>query len=140
MCQPPLPKPYIHASVKDNAIPTAQARRRIQIHKLHISAARNAQDMPLNAIIASMKEPVKPEVVKEIIRYMKGVPSEHETLVLQCAELLHEDQSLQTVLAIAHALNEGEFLLKCRDDDLLSEHDLSSEFDKLMNEDKKDSH
>jgi hypothetical protein len=91
--------------------------------------------MPLNAILGAMDNPVKPEVVKEIIRYMKGVPSDHETLVLQCAELLDKDQSLRTVLAIAHALNEGEFLLKCRDDDLLSEHDLSNEFDKLMNED-----
>jgi len=92
--------------------------------------------MPLNAIMDAMNDPVKPEVVKEIIRYMKGVPSDHETLVLQCAELLDKDQSLKTVLAITHALNEGEFLLKCRDDDLLSEHDLSKEFDKLMNEDK----
>ena len=91
--------------------------------------------MPLNAILGAMDSPVKPEVVKEIISYMKGVPSDHETLVLQCAELLDKDQSLKTVLAIAHALNEGEFLLKCRDDDLLSAHDLSSEFDKLMNED-----
>jgi hypothetical protein len=37
------------------------------------------------------------------------------------------------VLAVVHALNEGEFLLKCRDDDILLENDLSKEFDKLMN-------
>jgi hypothetical protein len=36
------------------------------------------------------------------------------------------------VLAVVHALNEGEFLLKCRDDDILLENDLSKEFDKLM--------
>jgi hypothetical protein len=96
--------------------------------------------MPLDEILGAMDKPVKPEVVKEIIRYMKGVPSEHEALVLECATLLDKDQTLKTVLAITHALNEGEFLLTCRDDDLLSEHDLTREFDKLMNEsDKKSS-
>ena len=88
--------------------------------------------MPLTAILNDMDTQVKPEMVKEIIQYMKGMPSEHEKLVLQCAEQLDKDQSLKTVLAVAHALNEGEVLLKCRDDDLLSEHDLSREFDKLM--------
>jgi len=88
--------------------------------------------MPLTAILNAMDTQVKPEMVKEIIQYMKGMPSEHEKLVLQCAEQLDKDQSLKTVLAVAHALNEGEVLLKCRDDDLLSEHDLSREFDKLM--------
>jgi hypothetical protein len=82
-----------------------------------------------------MDKPVKPEVTKSIIRYMKGMPSEHEALILQCAEQLDKDQSLGTVLAVVHALNEGEFLLKCRDDEddmLLTENDLSKEFDKLM--------
>ena len=91
--------------------------------------------MPLTAILNAMDTQVKPEMVKEIIQYMKGMPSEHEKLVLQCAEQLDKDQSLKTVLAVAHALNEGEVLLKCRDDDLLSEHDLSREFDKLMGSD-----
>jgi hypothetical protein len=90
--------------------------------------------MPLKNILDAMDSPVKPEMVKEIIRYMKGMPSDHENLVLQCAELLDKNQSLKTILAIAHALNEGEVLLKCRDDDLISEHDLSKEFDKLMGE------
>jgi hypothetical protein len=88
--------------------------------------------MPLNAIIEAMDRPVKPEVTREIVSYMKGMPSEHEKLVLQCAEQLDLDQSLKTVLAVVHALNEGEFLLKCRDDDILSENELSKEFDKLM--------
>jgi hypothetical protein len=88
--------------------------------------------MPLNAILAAMDTPVKPDVVKEIIRYMKNMPSEQESLVLQCADLLDRDQSLKAVLAIVHALNEGEFLLRCRDDDILSETDLSHEFEKLM--------
>lgn len=88
--------------------------------------------MPLNAIMKAMDLPVKSEVTKEIVRYMKGMPSEHEHLVLQCAEMLDKDQSMKTVLAVVHALNEGEFLLKCRDDDILSENELSKEFDKLM--------
>lgn len=88
--------------------------------------------MPLHAIMKAMDQAVKPEVTKEIVRYMKGMPSEHEHLVLQCAEQLDRDQSLRTVLAVVHALNEGEFLLKCRDDDILSENELSKEFDKLM--------
>jgi hypothetical protein len=91
--------------------------------------------MPLNSIIAAMDKPVKPEVTKDIIRYMKNMPSEHEALILQCAEQLDRDQTLKTVLAVVHALNEGEFLLKCRDDDILSETELSKEFDKLMNSD-----
>ncbi len=79
-----------------------------------------------------MDKPVKTEVTKEIIRYMKSMPSEHETLILQCAEQLDRDQSLKSVLAVVHALNEGEFLLKCRDDDLISETELSSEFERLL--------
>jgi len=89
--------------------------------------------MPLQTIMDAMDRPVKAEVTKEIVRYMKGMPSEHEALILQCAEHLDKDQSLRSVLAVVHALNEGEFLLKCRDDDILLENDLSKEFDKLMN-------
>ncbi len=84
-----------------------------------------------------MDKPVKPEVTKSIIRYMKDMPSEHEALILQCADQLDKDQSLKTVLAVVHALNEGEFLLKCRDNEddiLLTESDLSKEFDKLMSD------
>ncbi len=66
--------------------------------------------MPLNAIMDAMDAPVGAEVVKSIVYYMKGVSSDHKTLVLQRAELLDKDKSLPTVLAITHALNEGEFL------------------------------
>lgn len=88
--------------------------------------------MPLLSIVEAMDQPVKTEVTKEIIRYMKNMPSEHENLILQCAEQLDRDQSLKSVLAVVHALNEGEFLLKCRDDDLISETELSSEFERLL--------
>jgi len=87
--------------------------------------------MPLHAILSSLDKPVKPENVKDLIRYMKSMPKEQEPLVLQCAECLEKSQSLGTVLAVVHALNEGEFLLKCRDDDV-SDLNLSEEFDRLM--------
>jgi hypothetical protein len=92
--------------------------------------------MPLNTILEAMDSPVKPEMMKDIIQYMKGMPAVHETLVLQCAAALDKDPSLKTILAIAYALNEGEVLLTCRDDDLISEHDLAKEFDKLMGDGK----
>jgi len=87
--------------------------------------------MPLDAILSSLDKPVKPENVKHLIRYMKSMPKEHETLVVQCAECLEKSQSLGTVLAVVHALNEGEFLLKCRDEDV-SDLDISDEFERLL--------
>jgi predicted protein tyrosine phosphatase len=87
----------------------------------------------MNTILSSLDKPVRSEHVKDLIRYMKSMPKEQETLVLQCAECLERSQSLATVLAVVHALNEGEFLLKCRDEDV-SDLDLAGEFDKLMAE------
>ena len=90
----------------------------------------------LGNVLAAMNQPVKAEVIKEIITYMKGMPKDQEALVLQCAEHLEATQSLGAVLAVVHALNEGEFLLKCRDDDDTLESDLTKELEKLMNEDR----
>ena len=87
--------------------------------------------MPLNAILSSMEKPVNPENIKHLIKYMKSMPKEHEPLVLECAECLEKSQSLGTVLAVVHALNEGEFLLKCRDEDV-SDLDISDEFERLL--------
>jgi hypothetical protein len=96
--------------------------------------------LDLRSILESMDKPVKASVVKEIINYMKTMPSEHESLVMQCAQHLENAQTLGTVLAVVHALNEGEFLLKHRDEDdpLWS---LGKEFEQLMGESppKKDS-
>jgi hypothetical protein len=91
--------------------------------------------MPLHAILSSMEKPVGPENIKHLIKYMKSMPKEHEPLVLECAECLERSQSLSTVLAVVHALNEGEFLLKCRDDDDVT--DLAGEFDRLIAETEK---
>jgi predicted protein tyrosine phosphatase len=89
----------------------------------------------MDAILSSLDKPVKPEHIKDLIRYMKSMPKEQETLVLQCAECLERSQALSTVLAVVHALNEGEFLLKCRDDDDVT--DLAGEFDRLIAETEK---
>ena len=85
-----------------------------------------------------MEQTVKPEDIKEIIHYMKSMPSEQEALVIQCALHLDKTQTLGAVLAVVHALNEGEFLLKCVSDDSQLESDLTSEFERMLEEDKKD--
>ena len=90
--------------------------------------------MPLQKILSEWDKPVKAEMIKDIISYMKTMPKEQENLVLQCADHLDKSQSLCSVLAVAHALNENEIFLRCRDDDLL-ESELSDEFDKLMEQD-----
>ena len=89
--------------------------------------------MPLTKILGDMDKQVKPEVIKQIISYMKAMPAEHETLVLQCAEHLDKSQSLGAVLSVVYALNEGEFLLKCRHDED-ADMDLSKEFEQLLME------
>lgn len=53
-----------------------------------------------------MNQPVKESVVMNIVEYMKSMPIEHESLVLQCAEHLNKDHTLAAVLAVTHALNE----------------------------------
>ena len=87
--------------------------------------------MPLHAILSAMEKPVGAENIKHLIKYMKSMPKEHEPLVLECAECLEKSQSLGTVLAVVHALNEEEFLLKCRDDDV-SDLDIADEFERLL--------
>ena len=86
--------------------------------------------MPLNRILTAWNEPVEPKIVKDIITYMKSMPTEQETLVLQCAEHLEKSQTLSAVLAVVHALNDGEILMRCRDEDM--ESDFSREFERLM--------
>ena len=106
------------------------------IHWVTLHKGRSRFAPMLGNVLAAMNQPVKAEVIKEIITYMKGMPKDQEALVLQCAEHLEATQSLGAVLAVVHALNEGEFLLKCRDDDDTLESDLTKELEKLMNEDR----
>ena len=93
--------------------------------------------MTLSKILAEWDLPVNPKVTKEIITYMKNMPAEQEELVLHCAAHLEKSQTLGAVLAVVHALNEGEFLLRHRDDDDALELDLAKELDKLMNDEHK---
>jgi hypothetical protein len=94
--------------------------------------------MPLNAILEAWDKPVKTEVIRDIISYMKTMPKEQEQLLLQCAEHLDKHQTLGSVLAVVHALNGSEIFLRCRDDDAL-ESDLTREFEQLLGTDKKES-
>lgn len=93
--------------------------------------------MPLDKILSELDEPVHPKVKTQIFNYIKNLSTDHETLAVQCAARLEKSDSLGTVLAIVHALNEGEFLLKCRDEDVI-DNDLSREFDALLADPKKD--
>jgi hypothetical protein len=88
--------------------------------------------LPLQRILSALDEPVKPKVINELIGYMKSMPPEEETLVLQCAEYLETNQTLGNVLAVVHALNGGEFLLQSIEDDTL---DLVDEFEKMLSAD-----
>jgi hypothetical protein len=92
--------------------------------------------MPLKSILEAWDRPVDAEIIKNIIGYMKTMPDDNEALLLQCAEHLDKSQTLSSVLAVAHALNDSEIFLRCRDDDAL-ESDLSSEFERLLGEDDK---
>lgn len=62
---------------------------------------------------------------------MKKLAPSKEALVLQCAEHLEQNKTLSALLIVAFALNEGEILLRCHDEDA----DLASEFDRLLQDD-----
>ena len=91
--------------------------------------------MPLHRILKSLDEPVRPEVTNQIIIYMRSMPAGKEDLVSQCVTHLEQTQTLGSMLAVVHALNDGEFLLRCHTD--VNENELVSEFDALFKEDKK---
>jgi hypothetical protein len=91
--------------------------------------------MPLHRILKSLDEPVRPEVTNQIITYMRSMPAGKEDLVSQCVTHLEQTQTLGSMLAVVHALNDGEFLLRCHTD--VNENELVSEFDALFKEDKK---
>lgn len=94
--------------------------------------------MPLNKVLEEWDRPVKPDIIKEVIAYMKTMPKEeNEQLLVQCAEHLDKTQTLGAVMAVVHALNDGEIFLRCRDEDALLESDLSAEFERLLGEDDK---
>ena len=87
--------------------------------------------MPLHKILKSLDEPVRPEVTKQIITYMRNMPAGNEELISQCITHLDTSQSLGAMLAVVHALNEGEFLLRCHTE----VNELESEFNEMFKED-----
>ena len=86
--------------------------------------------MPLQKILKSLDEPVRPEVTKQIITYMRNMPAGNEELISQCVTHLDTSQSLGAMLAVVHALNDGEFLLRCHTE----VNELESEFNEMFKE------
>ena len=88
--------------------------------------------MPLRGILTSLHEPVRLEVTNQIITYMRSMPAGKEELVSQCVTHLEQTQTLGSMLAVVHALNDGEFLLRCHTD--VNENELVGKFDELFKE------
>jgi hypothetical protein len=86
--------------------------------------------MPLQGILKSLDEPVSSEVTNQIITYMRSMPAGKEELISQCVTHLDKAQTLGAMLAVVHALNDGEFLLRCHTD--VNENELVSEFNKMF--------
>ena len=87
--------------------------------------------MPFNKILAKMEKPVSAEVLKKLVTHMKAMPDSKEDLVMQCAMHLEDNhQSLSSVLAVVHALNDGDLMLRLSDED--AETELASEFDDIL--------
>ncbi len=89
--------------------------------------------MPLQRILKSLDEPVRPQVTKQIIAYMKTIPNGNEELIGQCVTHLENTQTLGAMLAVVHALNDGEFLLKCHKE--VDEKELADEFEEMFKDD-----
>jgi hypothetical protein len=86
--------------------------------------------MTLHKILKSLDEPVRPEVTNQIITYMKSMPSGKEELIGQCITHLETTQTLGAMLAVVHALNDGEFLLRCHTD--VNENELVQELEEMF--------
>jgi hypothetical protein len=92
--------------------------------------------MPLQRILASLDSPVRPEVTSQIITYMQSIPaSGNEQLIEQCVAHLEGTQTLGAMLAVVHALNGGEFLLRCHTE--VNENELAEDFAALFGDDEK---
>lgn len=91
-------------------------------------------EMTLHKILERLDEPVRPEVTNQIITYMKKMPSGNEELIDQCITHLESKQTLGAMLAVVHALNDGEFLLRCHTDVDDDENALVREMEEMFNE------
>jgi hypothetical protein len=90
--------------------------------------------MPLQRILQSLDSSVRPEVIKHVLTYMTSMPPGNEDLISQCVTHLDNDQSLGAMLAVVHALNRGEFLLRSHAVDETAEEELSDDFEELFRE------
>ena len=70
------------------------------------------------------------QVTSQIIAYIKSIPDGNEDLIQQCVGHLETTQTLGAMLAVVHALNGGEFLLRCHTD--TNEKDLADEFAEMF--------
>ncbi len=98
--------------------------------QMYINSLGDTHQMPLQKILKNLEGPVRPEVTNQIITYMRSMPAGNEELISQCITHLESTQTLGAMLAVVHALNQGEFLLRCHTD--VSEHELASEFEELF--------
>ena len=101
--------------------------------QMYINGLGVTHQMPLQKILENLDGPVRPEVTNQIITYMRSMPAGNEELISQCITHLESTQTLGAMLAVVHALNQGEFLLRCHTD--VSEHELVSEFEELFKDD-----
>ena len=86
----------------------------------------------LASILASLETPVHPDITTHIIGYMRDLPPQQGGLVEECATHLERSQTLGAVLAVAHALNGGEILLRHQDNEDMDGDALSLEIEKLL--------
>jgi hypothetical protein len=70
-----------------------------------------------------------------ITRNVKSMPSGKEELIGQCITHLEKTQTLGGMLAVVHALNDGEFLLRCHTD--VNENELAEEFNEMFRDEVK---
>ena len=89
----------------------------------------------LASILTSLETPVHADITTHIISYMRDLPPQQSGLVEECATHLERSQTLGAVLAVVHALNGGEILLRHqeKDEDIDSDA-LSLEIEKLLAE------
>ena len=66
----------------------------------------------LESILTSLETAVHPDITTHIIGYMRDLPRAQAGLVEECATHLERSQTLGAVLAVVHALNGGEILLR----------------------------
>ncbi len=74
-------------------------------------------------------------MTKQIITYMRSIPSDDDghnaELISQCVTHLESNQTLGAMLAVVHALNNGEFLLRSHVE--VDEAELAEEFKEMFN-------